>query len=105
MSEEVKERILAAAAGNPLALIELPTAAADGNLTRASEPLPLTARLEAAFTTRFSALDPDVRTLMLLAALDDGELVELSRAAEAILGATSRRRRLGERRRIRTGNA
>ena len=31
-----------------------------------SEPLPLTARLEAAFMTRFSALDAHVRTLMLL---------------------------------------
>ncbi len=87
LSDELKGRILAEAAGNPLALIELPAAAVDLDLTRASEPLPLTARLEAAFATRLTALDADVRALLLLAALDDGELAELSRAAEALLGA------------------
>ena len=87
LSDELKGRILAEAAGNPLALIELPPAAADLDLTSASEPLPLTARLEAAFATRLTALDADVRALLLLAALDDGELAELSRAAEALLGA------------------
>ena len=87
LPEELKGRILAEAAGNPLALIELPAAAVNLDLTRASEPLPLTARLEATFATRLSALDADVRALLLLAALDDGELAELSRAAEALLGA------------------
>ena len=87
LSDELKGRILAEAAGNPLALIELPAAAVNLDLIRASEPLPLTARLEATFATRLTALDADVRTLLLLAALDDGELAELSRAAEALLGA------------------
>ncbi len=87
LPDELKGRILAEAAGNPLALIELPAAAVDLDLTRASEPLPLTARLEAAFATRLTALDADVRALLLLAALDDGDLAELSRAAEALLGA------------------
>ena len=87
LSEELKGRILAEAAGNPLALIELPAAAVDLDLTRASEPLPLTARLEATFATRLTALDADVRALLLLAALHDGELAELSRAAEELLGA------------------
>jgi len=87
LSDELKGRILAEAAGNPLALIELPAAAVNLDLTRASEPLPLTARLEAMFATRLTALDADVRALLLLAALDDGELAELSRAAEALLGA------------------
>ena len=87
LSDELKGRILAEAAGNPLALIELPAAAVNLVLIRASEPLPLTARLEATFATRLTALDDDVRALLLLAALDDGELAELSRAAEALLGA------------------
>lgn len=47
LSGELKGRILAEAAGNPLALIELPAAAVDLDLTGASAPLPLTARLEA----------------------------------------------------------
>jgi DNA-binding NarL/FixJ family response regulator len=84
---DLKGRILQEAAGNPLALIELPAAAVDLDLTRASDPLPLTARLEAAFATRLTALDADARALLLLAALDDGDLAELSRAAEALLGA------------------
>jgi DNA-binding CsgD family transcriptional regulator len=86
LSNELKERILAEAAGNPLALIELPAAAADLDLIRASEPLPLTARLEATFATRLTALDADVQALLLLAALDDGYVAELSRAAEELLG-------------------
>ena len=104
LPDELKGRILAEAAGNPLALIELPAAAVDLDLTRASEPLPLTARLEAAFATRLSALDDDVRALLLLAALEDGELAELSRAAEALLGASRRPRRLDDGRRVRPRN-
>ena len=85
LSDELKRRILAEAAGNPLGLIELPAAALNLDLTSA-EPLPLTARLEATFATRLTALDAHARALLLLAALDDGELAELTRAAEALLG-------------------
>ena len=105
LSDELKGRILAEAAGNPLALIELPAAAVDLDPTRASEPLPLTARLEATFATRLTALDADVRALLLLAALDDGELAELSRAAEALLGARIDVDRLDDGRRSRPRNA
>ena len=84
---ELKGRILEEAAGNPLALIELPAAAVDLALTSAAAALPLTARLEAAFAARLTALDGDVRALLLLAALEDGDLAELGRAAEALLGA------------------
>ena len=87
LSEDLKGRILAEAAGNPLALIELPAAAVNLELARAWEPLPLTARLEATFATRLTALDADVRALVLLAALDDGNLAELNHAAEELLGA------------------
>ena len=87
LSDQLKARILEEAAGNPLALIELPSAVVDVDLTRAGEPLPLTARLEATFATRLATLRPDVRALLLLAALHDGELAEVSRAAEELLGA------------------
>ena len=85
LAEDVKGRILAEAAGNPLALIELP-ASVDRGPARAWEPLPLTTRLEAAFATRLTDLDADVRALVLLAALDDGKLAELNSAAEQLLG-------------------
>jgi DNA-binding CsgD family transcriptional regulator len=84
---DVRSRILEAAAGNPLALIELPVAAAEAGAQAArSEPLPLTDRLERAFTSRLASLDTGVQKLLLLAALDDVDLPELSRAAKTPLG-------------------
>jgi DNA-binding CsgD family transcriptional regulator len=86
LPSDLKRRILEEAAGNPLALIELPAAAAElGAHSRQSAPLPLTARLEQAFASRLTTLDTDVRRLLLLAALDDVDLAELSRAAETLL--------------------
>ncbi len=58
------ERILREAAGNPLALVELPVAvraAAEAGLAAAPEPLPLTARLERAFSARLGGLPPQAR--------------------------------------------
>jgi DNA-binding CsgD family transcriptional regulator len=82
LTAELKRRILEDAAGNPLALIELPTAAAErGTHTPQSGPLPLTARLEQAFASRLTTLGKDVQGLLLLAALDEVDLAELSRAA------------------------
>jgi DNA-binding CsgD family transcriptional regulator len=78
----LRRRILEEAAGNPLALIELPEAAAElGTDTPQSGPLPLTARLEQAFASRLTTLGADVQRLLLLAALDEVDLAELSRAA------------------------
>lgn len=78
----LRGRILEEAAGNPLALIELPAAAAElGTSAAPSEPLPLTARLEQTFASRLTTLDPDVRRLLLVAALDDVDLAELGRVA------------------------
>jgi DNA-binding CsgD family transcriptional regulator len=73
----VKARILDEAAGNPLALIELPAAAASLDGAGHTGRLPLTMRLEQAFAARFTGLDSDTRRLLLLAALEDGELPEL----------------------------
>jgi len=83
---DLRRRILEEAAGNPLALIELPAAAAElGSRAEQSGPLPLTARLEQTFASRLTTLDTDVQRLLLLAALDDLDLAELSRAARAPL--------------------
>jgi len=82
LPDDLRRRILEEAAGNPLALIELPAAAAERG-TRAAQPgpLPLTARLEQTFASRLTTLDTDVQRLLLLSALDDLDLAELSRAA------------------------
>src|SRR5262249_43019720 len=84
---DVKQRILDAAVGNPLALIELSTAANELALDpRSSLPgsLPLTARLERAFAARLDELDANARALLLLAAWEDGEPAELLEAAEKV---------------------
>jgi DNA-binding CsgD family transcriptional regulator len=79
---DVRLRILEEAEGNPLALIELPVAAARlGAQTARSDPLPLTDRLERAFAARLTSLDTRVQNLLLLAALDEVDLAELSKAA------------------------
>ncbi|GAA4255869.1 LuxR family transcriptional regulator [Dactylosporangium darangshiense] len=83
----VRERVLAEAAGNPLALVELPIAmrdAADG--VAPIGPLPLTRRLEEAFAARASALPEATRLLLLAAALSDGEVLSEMLAAAAAAG-------------------
>jgi DNA-binding CsgD family transcriptional regulator len=87
LSDDLKARILSEAAGNPLALIELPAAATNLELDARSvrfEPLPLTARLERAFAARLDDLDADARTLLLVASLDESELAEVTAAAERV---------------------
>jgi DNA-binding CsgD family transcriptional regulator len=82
LTADVRRRILEEAEGNPLALIELPVAAAElGAQAAASDPLPLTGRLEQAFTSRLTTLGTGVQKLLLLAALDEVDLAELSQAA------------------------
>jgi DNA-binding CsgD family transcriptional regulator len=83
LSVDLRRRILEEAAGNPLALIELPAAAAElGTDSPQSGPLPLTARLEQAFASRLTTLGADLQRLLLLTALDEVDLAELGRAAE-----------------------
>jgi DNA-binding CsgD family transcriptional regulator len=84
---DLRRRILEEAAGNPLALIELPAAAAElGTNAPQSAPLPLTARLEHTFASRLTTLATDVQELLLLAALDEVDLAKLSRAAGKPVG-------------------
>jgi DNA-binding CsgD family transcriptional regulator len=68
-------QVLAQAAGNPMALIELATVIADDPAASrrwAAEPLPLTERLSAVITARFAALPEQARAALLLAAVADG---------------------------------
>jgi DNA-binding CsgD family transcriptional regulator len=70
-----RAQVLAQAAGNPMALIELATVIADDPAASrrwAAEPLPLTDRLRAVLTARFAALPQPARTALLLAAVADG---------------------------------
>ena len=68
-------QVLAQAAGNPMALIELAKVIADDPAASrrwAAEPLPLTDRLSAVLTSRFAALPEQAQAALLLAAVADG---------------------------------
>jgi DNA-binding CsgD family transcriptional regulator len=72
---QAKLQVLAQAAGNPMALIELATVIADDPAASrrwAAEPLPLTDRLSAVLTARFAALPEQARAALLVAAVADG---------------------------------
>jgi DNA-binding CsgD family transcriptional regulator len=83
-------RILREAAGNPLALVELPLAVravADAGLEGLSRTLPLTARLERAFAARIADLPPLTRDAVLVAAVDNADdLPEILAGASALAG-------------------
>src|SRR6266568_5150402 len=75
-------QVLAQAAGNPMALIELAKVIAEDPAASrrwAAEPLPLTDRLMAVLTSRFAALPERAQAALLLAAVADGP--DLSAAA------------------------
>ncbi|XVS60817.1 helix-turn-helix transcriptional regulator [Actinosynnema sp. CA-299493] len=87
LAPAARERVLAQAAGNPLALVELPSVVGpDG-----PDPvLPLTDRLQRAFTARVAALPAPTRVALLVAALNQGDLVpETLAAADLVLGAAA----------------
>ncbi len=78
-------RVLAEAAGNPLALLELPRVL---DVARPEGPLPLTDRLRSAFESRFAGLPELTRTALLVAAAEGtGDLAPILRAA-ATFGAS-----------------
>jgi DNA-binding CsgD family transcriptional regulator len=73
----VRDRIVAEARGNPLALLELPREAADG-----LDPGPLTSRIEQSFVRQIEPLPSDTRLLLLTAAAEPlGDATLLWRAA------------------------
>ena len=68
-------QVLAQAAGNPMALIELAKVIADDPAASrrwAAEPLPLTDRLSAVITSRFAILPEQAQAALLMAAVADG---------------------------------
>ncbi|MFJ9755456.1 AAA family ATPase [Streptomyces sp. NPDC101149] len=86
LAGSVVDRVVTAAHGNPLALLELPAALTGPQraaLERLPEVLPLSGRLEALFVARVAGLPPAARRLLLLAALDGtGDLAVLQRAGQ-----------------------
>ena len=81
----VRGRLLDEAAGNPLALLELPAGLSDPQLAghaRVPEALPVTDRLRAAFGQRIERLPEPTRAALLIAAAEEaGELAVILRAA------------------------
>jgi DNA-binding CsgD family transcriptional regulator len=84
-----EQRILREAAGNPLALVELPAAtrSTDHDSGPGSDLVPLTARLERAFASRAEELPAENRMLLLAAAIDPTcELRVLLEATGSVVG-------------------
>ena len=89
LAPAIRERLLDEAAGNPLALVELPAAVESqlGETSVLPEHLPLSARLERAFAARLPELPEASRALLLAAATDGHSVVEESiDVAERVLG-------------------
>jgi DNA-binding CsgD family transcriptional regulator len=87
--DEVADRLMTQAAGNPLALLELPTTLSGEQLAGAAPmpaQLPITAGVERVFLDRCRRLPIPVQTLLLVAAADDSEHVATLRRAAAVLG-------------------
>jgi len=81
----VRERLVAEADGNPLALLELPTALSEGQLSGTEalpEAIPLTPRLQRVFHQRLERLPDDTRAALRIAAAEDtGDAATIVRAA------------------------
>ena len=88
LDERVRDRILAEASGNPLALLELPrgltpTAVAGG--FGLPDSMPLISRIEQGFVRQLEPLPGETRQLLLLAAAEPvGDVTLLRRAAELL---------------------
>ncbi len=88
LDELVRERILAEANGNPLALLELPRRLTPATMAGGfglPVPMPLTSRIEQGFARQLEPLPLDTRRLLLLAAAEPlGDVTLLWRAAELL---------------------
>jgi DNA-binding CsgD family transcriptional regulator len=84
-ADPVREWLQAEAAGNPLALLELPSGLSAAQLqghAALPETAPLTSRLRSAFVQRVDRLPAATRTALLIAAVDDsGEVAAVVGAA------------------------
>ncbi|MET9240803.1 AAA family ATPase [Nonomuraea sp. NPDC003709] len=85
LTPAVRTRVLREAAGNPLALVELPIAARDRKGPLPPGWLPLTTRLEQTFTARMSGLPSTLRTVLLVAALNDSTALSEALDATALI--------------------
>lgn len=89
LSAELRGRFLKEAAGNPLALMELPRDRRAADI-RDTTWLPLTDRLERAFSARLADLPAATRMLLFVAAENDTtSLHEILRAGRALIGAAA----------------
>jgi predicted ATPase len=87
----VRQRVLAKAGGNPLALLELPIAWTRAEDATLLDDLPLTERLEHTFAARVNELPAVTRAMLLIAALNDQDsLAEMLRATAILTDATPR---------------
>ena len=85
----VRDVLVAACGGNPLALAELPALLTSGQLASRDplpDPLPLPGQLERVFAARIGRLDPDLRAIALLCAADGSARVPVIARAGAALG-------------------
>ncbi len=93
IADDVVDRLVGQAAGNALALVELPTTLSRDQL-RGTAPLPaqphVTARMERVFLDRCRRLPGSVQTLVLVVAADDSGRVATVRRAAALLGVDDR---------------
>jgi DNA-binding CsgD family transcriptional regulator len=84
-----RAQVLAQAAGNPMALIELAQVIAEDPAASrrwAAEPLPLTDRLSAVLSARFATLPGQTQAALLLAAVADAPDLPAAAAASAAAG-------------------
>ena len=97
LPEATRDWVLALAAGNPLALIEIPKMISDKDLAErdTSQALTLTRRLEGAFGARLADLPPTTRTLVVVAAENDEAWLEEVVTAAALLDPHARADALG----------
>jgi hypothetical protein len=88
LAREVLNRIIISAEGNPLVLLEIPLALTDAQRAgreQLPDPLPLTARLEEAFSSRVAVLPDETQLLLLVAAAEStGEAAVVLRAARTL---------------------
>ncbi|MFJ9946591.1 helix-turn-helix transcriptional regulator [Kitasatospora sp. NPDC091207] len=92
LTGEVRRRLLAESAGNPLALTELPLSvdgSAAGEPAAAPGVLPLTSRLQIAFHGQVTGLPPATQNLLLVAAAEENGDLDVVLAAAAAFGATA----------------
>jgi DNA-binding CsgD family transcriptional regulator len=92
IASSVREQLLVEAAGNPLALLELPAGLSDeqrAGIEALPDSIPLTARVQAAFAARVEGLPAATQTMLMIAAADDTGDVAIVVSAAAELGVTA----------------